>query len=91
MWLTRSLALLLTAATPAAIGDVLLIDGVEAAAQSASARPARGMTKDRVESRFGAPSAKGSPVGEPPITRWDYPSFVVYFEYDHVIHSVVRR
>ena len=91
MWLTRSLALLLTVAAPTAIGDVLLIDGVEASAQSASARPARGMTMARVESSFGAPSAKGTPVGEPPITRWDYPSFSVYFEYDHVIHAVARR
>jgi hypothetical protein len=91
MWLTRSLALLLTAAAPTAIGDVLLIDGVEASVQSASARPARGMTMARVESSFGAPSAKGMAVGEPPITRWDYSTFVVYFEYDHVIHAVARR
>lgn len=91
MWLTRLVALLLTAAAPAAIGDVLLIDGVEAAARTASERPSRGMTMARVESRFGAPSARGVPVGEPPITRWEYPDFVVYFEYDHVIHSVVRR
>jgi len=91
MWLTRLVALLLTAAAPAAIGDVLLIDGVEAAARTAAERPSRGMTMARVESRFGAPSAKAAPVGEPPITRWEYPDFVVYFEYDHVIHSVVRR
>lgn len=91
MWRTRLLALLLAAAAPTAIGDVLLIDGVQAAAQTASERPSRGMTMARVESRFGAPSAKGTPVGEPPITRWDYPGFVVYFEYDHVIHAVVRR
>ncbi len=91
MWLTRSLAILLAAAAPSAIGDVLLIDGVEAAARTASARPARGMTMARVESRFGAPISKGAPVGDPPITRWEYADFVVYFEYEHVIHSVVRR
>jgi hypothetical protein len=28
------------------------------------------------------------PVGQPPITRWDYREFSVYFEYDHVINSV---
>ena len=28
-------------------------------------------------------------VGKPPISRWEYPGFVVYFEHDHVIHSVV--
>ncbi|HEX6992846.1 MAG TPA: hypothetical protein VF339_01735 [Gammaproteobacteria bacterium] len=91
MWLTRSLAILLAFAAPSAIGDVLLIDGVEAAARTASERPTRGMTMARVESRFGAPITKEAPVGDPPITRWEYPDFIVYFEYEHVIHSVVRR
>ncbi len=26
---------------------------------------------------------------QPPITRWDYDAFSVYFENDHVIHAVV--
>lgn len=30
-------------------------------------------------------------VGQPPITRWDYRSFSVYFEYDHVINSVLHH
>jgi hypothetical protein len=50
--------------------------------------PGRGMTKDQVESRFGAPPEKIQPVGEPPISRWIYPTFTVYFEYDRVIHAV---
>ena len=87
----RLLALLLAAATPAGLADVLLIDGVEVAAQSASQRPARGTTMARVESTFGAPSVRLAAVGDPPITRWDYSSFVVYFEYDRVIHAVARR
>jgi hypothetical protein len=53
--------------------------------------PGRGMTMDKVQSRFGAPSQKLAAVGQPPITRWEYPSYVVYFEYDHVIHSVVKH
>jgi hypothetical protein len=28
-------------------------------------------------------------VGAPPITRWDYPNFSVFFEGDRVIHAVV--
>lgn len=51
-------------------------------------RPARGMTMDKVEATYGAPTSRGSPVGEPPITRWEYPGFVVYFEHQHVIHTV---
>jgi hypothetical protein len=30
-------------------------------------------------------------VGKPPISRWEYPGFIVYFESDHVIHSVVAN
>jgi hypothetical protein len=49
------------------------------------------MTADSVESTFGAPEAKVAPVGDPPITRWEYKDFVVFFEYDRVIHTVIRR
>jgi len=50
--------------------------------------PGRGMTMDKVESTFGAPSQKYPDVGDPPITRWIYPGFTVYFEYQYVIDSV---
>jgi hypothetical protein len=49
------------------------------------------MTAASVESRFGAPEAKVAPVGDPPISRWEYQNFVVFFEYDRVIHAVVKR
>ena len=55
--------------------------------QSAN-RPSRGMTMDKVEAVYGRPSQRSSAVGEPPITRWDYPGFVVYFEHQYVIHAV---
>jgi hypothetical protein len=85
------LALLLTIGAAAGHADTLLLDGVETNAQSASLRPARGMSMERVESAFGAPTNRHAAIGEPPITRWDYPGFAVYFEYQHVIHSVVAR
>jgi len=50
--------------------------------------PTRGMSKAQVESNFGAPAERFAAVGQPPITRWVYPAFVVYFEYDHVVHAV---
>jgi len=53
--------------------------------------PRRWMTAASVESTFGAPEAKVAPVGDPPITRWEYKDFVVFFEYDRVIHTVIRR
>jgi hypothetical protein len=50
--------------------------------------PDRGQSMAAVEARFGAPAARSSAVGQPPITRWSYPNFTVYFEYDHVVHAV---
>jgi hypothetical protein len=85
------LALLLSLSAAGSIADVLLIDGVETDAQSSSLRPARGMSMERVEATYGAPTDKHAAVGEPPITRWDYPGFVVYFEYQLVIHAVARH
>jgi hypothetical protein len=61
------------------------------AAPEAANHPARGMTMARVESAFGAPSNRAAAVGQPPITRWEYPGFVVYFEHSHVIHTVTVR
>ncbi len=52
--------------------------------------PTRGITMNRVEAQFGAPSERHAAIGNPPITRWDYPGFSVFFEHQHVIHSVIR-
>jgi hypothetical protein len=77
--------------TGAARADTLLIDGIEADAQSAAQRPKAGTTMTAVESTYGEPAQRHAAVGEPPITRWDYPGFSVYFEGDRVIHAVVRH
>lgn len=69
--------------------DNLQMEGV--ASGQDSARPTRGMTAANVEARFGAPQAKVAPVGDPPISRWEYKDFVVFFEYDRVIHAVKKR
>lgn len=83
------LALLLV--VTAAHADTLLLDGLDMNAPTAGARPARGIDMTRVEAQFGAPSERHGAVGDPPITRWEYPGFTVYFEYDRVIHTVVRH
>ena len=57
--------------------------------ESDVATPRRGMTMSQVAAKFGDPVTKVPAVGKPPISRWEYPGFVVYFESDHVIHSVV--
>jgi hypothetical protein len=60
-----------------------------AATMPAADRPERGMHMSAVEARFGAPATRYPAVGQPAITRWDYPGFVVYFENDLVLHAVV--
>lgn len=91
--LAMSLPLLFLAA-PSAQAEVLLIERTEAA-QGADL-PKRGMLMNQVESRYGAPTRKHAAVGggspqQPPITRWDYPSFSVYFENNHVVNAVLHR
>jgi hypothetical protein len=53
--------------------------------------PTRGMSMEQVSTKFGTPVTKVPAVGKPPISRWEYPGFIVYFEADHVIHSVVAN
>lgn len=53
--------------------------------------PGRGMNMVEVEKRFGPPGKKEDEVGDPPITRWLYENFVVYFEYQFVIHAVATQ
>lgn len=50
--------------------------------------PTTGMKKTEVQALFGTPNSQSAPVGKPPISRWVYNDFVVYFEYDHVVRSV---
>jgi len=45
----------------------------------------------QVERRFGEPRQRVGAVGDPPISRWVYPQFVVYFEGSYVIHAVSRQ
>lgn len=61
------------------------------AAAERTATPARGASMTAVEAKFGAPASKHAAVGQPPITRWDYPQFSVFFEHDKVIHAVLAQ
>jgi hypothetical protein len=85
--------LLLTAAFLSGLAgaETIAVDNGIAVRESDVATPARGMTMDQVATKFGAPVTKVPAVGKPPISRWQYPGFVVYFESEHVIHSVVAN
>ncbi|MFP4252388.1 MAG: hypothetical protein ACOC02_02085 [Guyparkeria sp.] len=53
-----------------------------------------GMTQEQVIARFGEPEHRHAPVpprGEhptPPITRWDYADFSIFFEKNIALHRV---
>jgi len=71
------------------VADTLDMEGVAPVADAG--RPTRGMTAVSVESKYGAPESKQAAVGEPPISRWEYKNFIVFFEYNYVIHAVAKR
>ncbi|MES9846323.1 MAG: hypothetical protein ABW162_15110 [Candidatus Sedimenticola sp. PURPLELP] len=89
--------LLAAALIPAAsvvTADVLLLDAIsENPVNSAEGvpRPGAGQTMDQVRSRFGEPANEIPWIGDPPISRWVYDDFTVYFEHDHVITTVIHR
>ena len=94
--LSASLALALAVLAPAAGAETLLVERVQA--ENAITLPTRGATMAQVQAKFGAPVQKLAPVAgpnsrrhNPPITRWVYPAFEVYFEYDHVIDAVLIK
>ncbi|MGD2138052.1 MAG: phosphodiesterase [Gammaproteobacteria bacterium] len=94
----RSVVFVLTfamLASSAVSADVLLIDSIESA--PAIPTPQRGLTMADVRQQYGNPvtehptvSANGGPY-QPPITRWDYDDYSVFFENDTVIQSVVHH
>lgn len=73
---------------PVASADSLLLDGIDLARTSEHSRSVRGTSMESVQATFGTPTSQRPAVGDPPIARWDYPGFAVYFEYDLVIHAV---
>ena len=69
--------------------DTLRTSGISAGEDGS--RPLRGTTQAQVESKYGSPVSKKAAVGDPPISSWEYADFTVYFEYDRVIHAVLKR
>lgn len=88
------LALIVIACTglvlPAALSaDVLLIEEVRQAERMDV--PANGTTTAEVRARFGEPVKVYAAVGDPPIARWEYDRWSVYFEYDLVLFTVLHK
>lgn len=86
--------LLLVSAFPTAHAEVISIADPRynvANDPSGVVRPTQGMSMEAVKAHYGEPASKTAAVGEPPITRWNYAKFSVYFEHNTVLHSVVAR
>jgi hypothetical protein len=88
------LSAVLLAAPAVANADNLLIQRV--GSEQGQALPKRGSSMAQVEAKFGAPTQKVAAVGggsrrTPPITRWVYPNFSVYFENTHVVDAVLNK
>lgn len=81
-------------ATPLQADTLEMPAGTPAATQQSAGYsvnlPGRGMTMTQVEEKFGPPLQKLPEVGDPPIIRWIYPDYTVYFEYQYVINSVLN-
>ncbi len=84
-------AMALLAAAPGVLADRLVIDNVRQAEQRGEERPRHGLTMEQVAAGFGEPNERVPAVGEPPISRWRYTTFTVYFEHDRVLHSVKQH
>ena len=53
-------------------------------------RPKLGMSMEQVKAYFGDPVQVTGPTGKPAIYLWKYTKFSVYFEGEHVLHSVLH-
>jgi hypothetical protein len=65
--------------------------GLSINATAAERLPDRGLTQDTIRQQFGAPKRQVAPVGTPPISRWIYDDFTIYFEGNISIHAVSHR
>jgi hypothetical protein len=84
-----SLALTLTSLwCAAATAETMVVDDQVVVRPSTVEVPARGQKMSVVEARFGAPQSRHAAVGTPPITRWDYAGFSLFFENDRLIDAV---
>ncbi len=86
------LALAATATPAVAVAETIAIPlASQGQGQQLPAMPRRGIEKAQVLKEFGEPISRSPAIGDPPITRWEYGDYYVFFEYEHVIHSVVKH
>ena len=77
--------------TPFTTAEVITLPLGEQTRQSDLDMPVRSMNKQDVRRDFGDPQEITDAVGEPPISQWVYADYVVYFEGNWVLYSVVKH
>lgn len=85
---------LLTLGLATARADNLAMPSDAPQAAVPASLPVKGETMSAVLQRYGQPQLRHRAVGgdapkHPPITRWDYAGFSVFFEHTHVVDAVV--
>ncbi len=88
-----SIFLILSAIVAIPLGHTQMTNSPGAIGQptAVSTLPDRGTSMQQVENMFGQPREKLTSVGNPPVTRWIYNDFTVYFEHQYVIHTVTTK
>ncbi|WP_372999719.1 hypothetical protein [Marinobacter sp.] len=76
---------------PTVVAEEVRVPVGEQSDRDQASFPASGMSQSSVRASWGAPMEIQGPVGEPPISQWHYQNFVVYFEGDRVIHTVLKQ
>lgn len=89
----RQLIIIATLAIPVSSFAEILTIGSHAKVLTRSNSPTPGMTKDDVIRKYGKPTRQRNSQGKatkrnPKISLWDYKKSTVYFENNHVIHTV---
>jgi len=90
-WILAAGMQLALTGTVSALADELLIPVGSQGSSTQLQLPARGSPATKVLAAWGEPELRHAPVGQPPISRWDYAQFSVYFEHDSVVHAVLRH
>ena len=90
LWVCLCSCVIFTHVNFAIAEDIKIPIGTQTPELQQIARPTTGATKSQVKSQFGEPQKENPAKGKPPISSWEYAEFTVYFENDHVIHSVVK-
>ena len=88
----KTLTLILALAlSPFVAAETLKLKLGEQGSELQAELPKRGMSIEDVVEKYGEPESKTEARGEPPISAWHYAEFAVYFENQHVLHSVIKH